>query len=90
MKINEDDFGSLCVFALRYCEGRQTYAPELVIGIVVNNLKSISDKTLAVMLSDLEYQRRMDRYGDIKLDKPLWIAFEKHLLAEREERKCQS
>lgn len=89
MNLSIDDFGSVCIYALRYCQGRQTYAPEHIVKIVTENLKEFSDKDIAVMISDCEFQRRMDRYGDPKTDKPIWVAFEKRLKEEREARKCQ-
>lgn len=91
MTLNNDDFGSLCIYALRYCIGRQTYAPEQVVGIATAGLKELSDKDLGVIISDLDYQRYMDRYGDPKLDKPLWVSFERKVREEQEaRRKCQS
>ncbi len=91
MTLSKNDFGSLCIYALRYCNGRQTYAPGAVISIVTSNLKEITDRDLGVMISDCEYQRYMDRYGDSKIDKPMWVAFESRLKKEREDRKqCQS
>lgn len=84
--IERDDFGTLCICALRYCHGRQTYMPSLVQGIVREHLKEFTDKDIAVMVEDCEYQRRNNLYSDEKIDKPNWLAWEKSVQAERDRR----
>ena len=85
-EMNQEDFGALCVCALRYCHGRQTYMPGLVREIVEEHLSEISDKDLVVMKNDCDFQRRFDMYGDEKIDKPGWLEWEKILEAEVERR----
>ena len=89
MKIDmeEDDFGTLCICAIRYCHGRQTYMPSLVQGIVGAHLKEISDKDLHVMLEDCDFQERFHMYGDEKIDKPDWLKWRDRLVKEKERRK---
>lgn len=87
IKITSDAFGTLAICAIRYCHGRQTYMPYLVRGIIKAHLAEISDKDLAVMIEDCNFQRRCDLYGDEKIDKPDWLKWEQELLAERERRK---
>ena len=84
--IERDDFGTLCICALRYCHGRQTYMPSLVPGLVREHLKEFTDKDIAGMVDDCEYQRRANLYGDEKIDKPGWLAWEKIVKAERDRR----
>lgn len=86
IEINQEDFGALCVCAVRYCQGRQTYMPSLVRGIVREHLGELSDKDLDVMINDCEFQERMDLYGDERIDKPGWLVWKEELLAEREKR----
>lgn len=84
--ISEDDFGTLCICALRYCHGRQTYMPSLVQRICMPHLQEFSDKTLGVMMEDCDFQERMHLYGDELIDKPDWLRWKDALLAEKERR----
>ena len=84
--IGEKDFGTLCICAIRYCQGRQTYMPSLVQGIVGSHLKDISDNDLTVMIEDCDFQRRMKLYGDERIDKPDWLKWEQKLLDEKSRR----
>lgn len=84
--IERDDFGTLCICALRYCHGRQTYMPSLVQEIVREHLKEFTDYDIDVMVEDCEFQRRMNLYGDEKIDKPNWLAWEKLVKSERDRR----
>ena len=56
VKINQDDFGTLCICAIRYCQGRRTYMPSLVQDIIRPHLSELNDKTIGVMVQDCEYQ----------------------------------
>ena len=85
--ITQEDFGTLCICAIRYCHGRQTYMPDLVRGIIVPRLPDLSDKDLGVMINDCDYQERFNLYGDERIDKPGWLRWKEILLAERERRK---
>lgn len=84
--IGEKDFGTLCICAIRYCHGRQTYMPSLVREIVRSHLKDISDEDLAIMLEDCDFQRRMRLYGDERIDKPDWLRWEQRLHDEKSRR----
>ena len=48
--ISQKDLGTLCICAIRYCHGRQTYMPDLVRSICRNHLREMSDKDLGVMI----------------------------------------
>ena len=84
--ITQEDFGTLCICAIRYCQGRQTYMPELVREIVAPHLPDISDKDLDVLIEDCEYQERMNLYGDAIIDKPGWIRWKELLMVEKKRR----
>ena len=88
-KLDQDDFGTLCICAIRYCHGRQSYMPDLVRLIVRPHLKELSDKDLDVMIADCSFQRIFNLYGDPVIDKPGWIGWEQELLKERERRNGQ-
>lgn len=92
MKINIEaqNLGLLCICAIRYCHGRQTYMPSKIQGIVGGLLRYLSDKDIGVMLDDCYSQERNDLYGDEMIDKPGWIEWRERLKAEKERRgsKC--
>ena len=85
--IDREKLGVLCICALRYCQGRETYMPDLVRGIVRPYLKAVTDKDLGVMIEDCAFQERMNLYGDERIDKPGWIRWAEELKAEQERRK---
>lgn len=89
IKLDQENFGTLAICAIRYCQGRQTYMPSLVQGILKPHLKELSDKDLSVMLDDCEFQERMNLYGSDTIDKPDWLAWKEALLAEKESRATQ-
>lgn len=83
--ISQEDFGTLCICALRYCHGRRTYMPSLVQEIVDGHLKELSDKDIKVIVEDCQFQRRMDLYGD-ECDKVDWLKWEQKVKDEFERR----
>lgn len=87
IKISEEFFGMLAICAIRYCQGRQTYMPDLVRKIIRPHLKELSDKDLCVMINDCDFQRKTNSYGDERIDKPGWLKWEQELKTEKERRK---
>ena len=83
------DLGTLCICALRYCHGRQTYMPSMVRDIVRPLLPLLSDKDIGVMVNDCDFQRRMELYGDEHIDKPGWLKWEQELIAEQARREAE-
>ena len=86
IEIDQEDFGTLCVCALRYCHGRETYMPGLVQSIVKQYLSVLSDKDVGVMLDDCDFQRRFNLFGNEQIDKPGWVKWEADVRAEIEKR----
>jgi len=84
--LEKDGFGTLAICAVRYCQGRQTYMPDLVRSIVRPRLKELSDRDLNVMIEDCDFQERMNLYGNERIDKPGWLEWKADLIAERERR----
>lgn len=84
--LEQADFGTLCICAVRYCQGRQSYMPDLVRSIVTPLLPEISDKDLDIMIEDCKFQENMNLYGDDHIDKPGWIQWKATLLAEKNSR----
>lgn len=87
MKISKEDFGTLCICALRYCHGRQTYMPELVQRIVGEHLTELTDKDIGVLVNDCDWQNKLDLYGDPHIDKPGWLEWEKKVKEEQGRRR---
>ena len=85
-ELDKDDFGALAICAVRYCQGRQTYMPDLVRSIVRPRLKELSDEDLDVMIEDCHFQELMNLYGDERIDKPGWMRWKADLIAEKERR----
>lgn len=84
--VEQEDFGTLAVCAIRYCQGRQTYMPELVRRIIRPNLAKLSDKDLQVLINDANEQKRTGNYGSVQ-DKYGWVKWRQELLDEQERRK---
>lgn len=74
VEISQEDFGTLCVCALRYCHGRRTYMPDLVQSIVKAHFKDLSDKDLGVIANDEQFQASANLWGD-PCDKTEWQKF---------------
>lgn len=85
-EIENDDMGTLCICAIRYCQGRETYMPDLVREIIRPHLQRLNTRTLAVLLNDCDFQERMNLYGSETIDKPGWIQWKHELEAERDRR----
>lgn len=82
IKLNPDDFGTLCICAIRYCQGRETYMPDMVRGIVRPLLGKLRDRDLRIMLEDCDFQERMKMFGNERIDKPGWIRWREELEQE--------
>lgn len=74
ISISQEDFGTLCICALRYCHGRKTYMPSLVQDIVRAHFKDLSDKDLGVIANDEEFQQRLELFG-MECDERDWKRF---------------
>ncbi len=82
MKLDNEDFGTLAVCAIRYCRGRQTYMPSLVRGIVKGHISELSDKDLHVLINDCEYALKWEDETDPKG----WAEWKDMLIAEQDRR----
>ena len=87
IKLEQDDFGALAVCAIRYCQGRMTYMPDLIRGVIRPHLTELSDKDLQVMINDCDSQVAYGTWGDVNVDKPGWEKWHQELLAEQKRRK---
>ena len=83
-----DDFESVLICALRYCLGRQTYMPSIVIAFIRPMLSVLSAKALSVIVRDIENAKGgVPGLGDPNIDEPLWLNLLNAAKAELEGRK---
>lgn len=82
---NTEDFGFVCLCAVRYCLGRRAYAPGIVRDFIKPFLLALNDKTLYVMARDIA---EADNLGDAEIDAPMWAEFLAEIEKERKRRKA--
>jgi len=83
--MNDEYFGTICLCALRYALGRQTYMPSIVQDFIKAHISEIDQSSIKVMLLDIEEADRIRTYisnsvdsividglGDTKIDRPGW------------------
>lgn len=68
----DENFGAVLNCAVRYCIGRQTYMPSLVIGYITPLLPYLDMRTLKCFERDLAEDRS---FGDDAIDRPVWVRF---------------
>ena len=89
IEIDNENFATLCICAIRYCYGRKTYMPRLVMDIIGQHLSELSDSNIRVMYNDCRLMNPAD-YGDEIIDKPDWLLWEKTLKKELKKREEES
>lgn len=80
---SDDDFGAVCICAIRYALGRRTYMPDIVRRFIQPLIPCLSYNDLSVIESEL---LDCKNYGDERLDKPGWLLFLKNIQKELKER----
>jgi len=83
--MKDEYFGTICLCALRYALGRQTYMPGIVQDFIRAHISEIDQSSIKVMLRDIEEADRIRTYisnsgdsividglGDTKIDRPGW------------------
>lgn len=81
----DGDFGTICICAVRYSLGRQSYMPKLVIDYIKEHIAEIDDRAIRVIIRDIndaENDEWKYALGDPNIDKPEWIAFKNFLQNE--------
>lgn len=86
--LDDEDMGTLCICALRYCMGRKTYMPSLVTEICIGLLPTFDDKDLYVMLRDCGFIFDNGLYGDERIDKPTWERWQEGIRREMARREA--
>ena len=85
--IEDEEFGAILTCAVRYCLGRRSYMPGLIIGYITPLLPYISDNALRCIEADLSKPDLHGGFGDEKIDKPIWIKFRNNVQGEIQKRK---
>lgn len=70
--VGDENFGALCICAIRYCIGRQSYMPGLIQDYLRPLLSSIDTNSLKVIRRDI---KGAENLGNEKIDKPGWMKF---------------
>lgn len=99
---NDKDFGTICLCAMRYALGRETYMPGLVQDYIRAHIKEIELNAISVMIADIDGADRIrehklsngdtiviDGLGSTVIDRPGWEQFREFLKSEKERRKCE-
>ena len=73
-------------WAVRYALGRRTYAVSDTVGYVLRVLKLLDDKTIYVMLRDIEEQEKVGNLGH-ECDAAEWMNLKEAIQKEIERRK---
>ena len=86
INLQNDDFGAILNCAVRYCLGRQTYMPGLVVSYITPLLPYLSDKALWCFDKDITDAKFYGGYGDHVIDEPVWMEFHQRVREERTKR----
>lgn len=84
IEADDDFFGAVLNCAVRYCIGRQSYMPGLVVDKITPWLPMLSNKTLWCFERDIQGAYSL---GDPDVDVPRWRAFLSDVRKEIERRK---
>ena len=91
-------FGTICLCAMRYALGRQTYMPGLVQDYIRAHIGEIDGNAIQVMIRDIEEADKIsehklsdgrvikiDGLGDTVIDRPGWLRLLEFLKERRDE-----
>jgi|GEM_PF-2836034 len=68
------EFGCLTICAIRYCFGRMTYMPSLIVDATKANWSLLTPQDRAIILKDVAQAIQDGRLG-MDCDKQMWLAF---------------
>lgn len=68
------EFGNLTICAIRYCFGRLTYMPSLIVDATKANWSLLTPQDRAIILKDVAQTIQDGRLG-MDCDKQMWLAF---------------
>ena len=83
---SSSDFGALCTCAIRYCIGRRTYMPSLIVGYLTTIIPKLETRTLVVIATDIRGAANLDD----DCDAAVWNRFLSAVETEIEKRRGSS
>lgn len=84
IQLEDQDFGTILICAVRYSLGRRTYMPSLVQDFIRPLLPYLPNKTIWCLEKDISCA---ESYGDPHIDEPGWIHFLSGIQTEIQTRK---
>lgn len=75
INVSNDDFGAVCNCAIRYCLGRRSYMPALVIDFITPYIRYLSDKTIWCLKHDIESYKNSGGDFGYDFDERKWMEF---------------
>lgn len=78
------EFGCLTLCALRYCHGRMSYMPSLIVDATKANWSLLSKNDKTIILKDLAYEIENSRLG-MDCDREMWLQFYDWILNQEED-----
>ena len=78
----DKELQQIYICAIRYCMGRKSYMPSIVVNYIIPKLKDLDTNTIRVMLEDCKDQEDTENWGNEYIDKPLWLNWGKELSKE--------
>ena len=79
---SDDDFGALCNCAVRYCLGRRSYMPKLIVDYITSLLSKLNERTLDCFKRDIDERVRIGSDLGDSCDCIVWQQFYKDVCAE--------
>ena len=86
--LQDDNFGAVLNWAVRYCLGRMTYAPSMTIEFITPLLPYLSMKTLWCFERDIDERKKDGRSFGMDFDEEKWMKFWEAVKVETERRKA--
>lgn len=86
IRLDDDDFGAVLNWAVRYCMGRMTYAPSMTIEFITPLLPHLSMKTLWCFERDIDERKKDGKSFGMNCDEEAWMKFWEAVKVEMERR----
>lgn len=86
INLQDDNFGAVLNWAVRYCLGRMSYAPSMTVEFITPLLPYLNYRTLWCFDKDIE-ERKEDGYSfGMDFDEAMWMRFWEAVKDEMERR----
>lgn len=75
INLQDDHFGAVLNWAVRYCLGRMTYAPSMTISFITPLLPYLNENAIRTFDQDIKDHIKYDRSFGMECDKSDWMRF---------------